>query len=109
MEAQSMAIDVTKERIITLGEAAAMLPARRGGRKVHVSTLFRWAQKGCRGVRLEVVRIGSALHTSREAMARFCHRLTEAHPIPAPAEVATPASRREAHANAEKEAKALGI
>lgn len=104
-----MAINITRETIITLPEAAAMLPARRGGRKVHVSTLFRWAQKGCRGVRLEVVRIGSALHTSKEAMARFCDRLTEAHPIPVSAEVATPASRREAHENAEKEAKALGI
>jgi hypothetical protein len=102
-------IDITTEKIITLPEAAAMLPARRGGRKVHVSTLFRWAQKGSRGVRLEVVRIGSALHTSKEAMQRFCDRLTEVNPVPVPAEVATPASRREAHAKAEKEAKALGI
>lgn len=102
-------IDITTEKIITLPEAAAMLPARRGGKRVHVSTLFRWAQKGSRGVRLEVVRIGSALHTSKEAMQRFCDRLTEAHPIPVQAEVATPASRREAHARADSAATAMGI
>jgi hypothetical protein len=104
-----MAIDITSERIITLPEAAAMLPARRGGRRVHVSTLFRWAQKGCRGVRLEVVRIGSALHTSREAMQRFCDRLTEANPIPTAADVQSPASRRASLAKAEQAAAAMGI
>jgi hypothetical protein len=104
-----MAIDITHEGIITLPEAAAMLPARRGGRRVHVSTIFRWAQKGSKGVRLETIRIGSALHTSREAMQRFCDRLTEADPIPTARDVQGPASRRESHTKAERAAAAMGI
>ncbi|MCC6228520.1 MAG: DUF1580 domain-containing protein [Phycisphaerales bacterium] len=102
-----MAIDIGNETIITLSQAAAMLPPRRGGRKVHIATLFRWAQMGLGGVRLEVIRIGSALHTSREALQRFCDALTAARPIPPAPE--SPASRRAAHAAAERDAQALGI
>ena len=54
------------------------------------STLFRWASKGLRGVRLEVIRIGGTQCTSVEALARFFHRLSEhAEPPAAP----TPATR----------------
>ncbi len=55
-----------QESLLTLKEAAKLLPGN-----PHYATLFRWAQKGCRGVRLESARIGGIRDTSREALARF--------------------------------------
>jgi hypothetical protein len=47
-----MAIDVSKDRLITFAEAAGLLPRRRRGRKVHASTLWRWHRYGVlRGAR----------------------------------------------------------
>src|SRR4051794_36659981 len=69
-------IDTTSESLLTLTQAADVLPRRRKGRKTHVSTLYRWATAGCRGVRLESVQIGATRCTSREALERFFQRLT---------------------------------
>ena len=66
------------EQKITLAQAAARLPRRRRGRRTHVSTLYRWTQTGCRGVRLEYVQIGATRCTSIEALQRFFDRLTQA-------------------------------
>ena len=80
-------IDTQNETIITLTEAARLLPRRRAGRPVHVSCLYRWAQIGCRGVRLEIVQIGGTKCTSREAMQRFFDSLTaqsEGQPVAPP-------------------------
>jgi Protein of unknown function (DUF1580) len=63
---------------ITLTQAAAELPRRRGGRQTNVSTLYRWTTAGCRGVKLEYVQVGATRCTTREALARFFERLTEA-------------------------------
>jgi hypothetical protein len=68
-------IDTTIERPIPLTQAADALPRRRAGRKTHVSTLYRWAQVGCRGVVLECIQIGATRCTSREALQRFFERL----------------------------------
>jgi hypothetical protein len=51
---------------------------RRGGRPAHVSNLYRWALDGLRGVKLETIRVGGTLCTSREALERFFDRLDEA-------------------------------
>ncbi len=59
------------EQILSLTDAATMLPRRRGGRKPHVSTIYRWAKRGIHGVRLEIIQIGGTKCTSREALARF--------------------------------------
>jgi hypothetical protein len=72
-----MAIDLTRERLITLREAVAMLPRRRAGKKVHVSTLYRWTLHGIRGVRLESLQCGGTRVTSVEALERFFRRLEE--------------------------------
>jgi hypothetical protein len=87
-----MPIDLLTELIFPLGQAPerAGLPARRRGRKPAVSTFFRWAAKGVGGVRLEVIRVGNTLCTSREAVARFCVALTECLPADA---APTPAAR----------------
>lgn len=70
-------IDQATEELITLTAACKLLPARRRGKKPHVSTLYRWSSVGCRGVVLEILQVGGTKCTSREALARFFQRLTE--------------------------------
>lgn len=64
-------LQVGTEQLITLTEAARLLPRRRKRRRVNVSTLYRWATKGLRGARLETVQVGGTRCTSREALDRF--------------------------------------
>ncbi len=64
-------IDLSTEDVMPLKEAAPITPGR-----PHVATLFRWASRGVGGVKLEVVRVGGKTCTSREALQRFCDRLT---------------------------------
>lgn len=71
-----MAIDPLSESVISLSQAARDLPARRAGKKPHVSCIYRWTTTGCRGVILESLQVGGTRCTSREALARFCEALT---------------------------------
>jgi len=50
-----------------------LLPRRRG-RKVHISTIYRWVKQGVGGRRLETVKIGGLLYTSAEALSTFANR-----------------------------------
>ncbi len=70
-----MPIDITKESLISLTEATKHLPRRRRGKRPHVSTLHRWASRGCKGEYLEVVQVGGTRCTSIPALARFFDRL----------------------------------
>lgn len=81
-------IDLQTETVVSLSEAAALLPRRRAGKRPHVATLYRWASRGCRGVVLETIQVGGTLCTSREAVQRFCDRLST--PRVAQPEVAGP-------------------
>lgn len=69
-------IEIARECCFPLSEAPGHLPRGRRGRRIHISTTFRWAQRGLRGVRLETIRIGGALYTSDEALQRFAEQLT---------------------------------
>jgi hypothetical protein len=69
-------IDYGKETLLTLTEAAASLPRRRGGKRVNVATMYRWTTHGCRGERLETIQIGGTRFTSQEALQRFFDRLS---------------------------------
>ena len=71
-----MSISLEKEVTLTLPEAASRLPRLRGGKKVHVSTLYRWIHRGVGGIRLEAVKIGRTVVTSVEALQRFADRVT---------------------------------
>jgi hypothetical protein len=64
-------IDIGNEQLISLREVPKLLPARDNGKRVHISAVYRWAQRGLHGNRLEVVRIGGTTYTSREALQRF--------------------------------------
>jgi hypothetical protein len=71
-----MAIDISTEHPLPFTQAAAHLPRRRRGRKAAVSTLYRWASAGVRGIRLETLQVGGTLCTSVQALQRFFDRLT---------------------------------
>lgn len=69
-------IDLASETLLTFAQACAYLPRRRRGRHAHTSTLWRWATRGLRGHKLEVIRVGGVVYTSREALQRFADRLS---------------------------------
>jgi hypothetical protein len=70
-------IDFNEEALISLQEAARILPRRRAGRPVHVSCVYRWTQIGVKGIVLESVQVGGCRCTSRAALNRFFERLTQ--------------------------------
>jgi hypothetical protein len=64
------------EQVVTFAEATKLLPAV-NGKRVHPSSLWRWARRGIRGVRLEVRRLGGRYVTSVESLDRFGQELAE--------------------------------
>ena len=63
---------ILSEQTVTLTEACRIIPGR-----PHISTVWRWHHRGCRGIRLETAVIGGRRFTSREAIVRFIERTTE--------------------------------
>lgn len=72
-----MSIDLSKEEALTLAQAAARLPGRKG-QHPHPATVGRWCERGIRGVRLESIAVGGTVFTSAEALGRFLARLNPA-------------------------------
>ncbi len=101
-----MPIDLSHERVLTLRKAARFLPRQRGGKSVHISTLYRWASAGVGGVRLETLKLGGRVVTSIEAIERFALRCSMTDSTAA----AIPARRREREvARAERQLDEAGI
>jgi len=97
-------IEIEKENVLSLTEAAKRLPRRRAGKRPHVSTLYRWAQRGLHGVRLETLQVGGSRCTSIEALERFFVALGD----PATTAQTTPrASRRKQIEDAARKLEAL--
>jgi uncharacterized protein DUF1580 len=63
-------IDVDKELLVPLAEVPKLLPTRRG-KRVHISTVFRWIRSGARGRVLDSILVGGIRYTSREEISRF--------------------------------------
>ena len=82
-----------------------MIPRRRGGSRLAISTVYRWVQVGVRGVKLEYLQIGGMKVTTVAALQRFFERLTGDKP-----ETPTAKSRQRQReiARAERELKATG-
>jgi hypothetical protein len=97
-------IDANTEHLVSLTHAGKLLPPRRGGKRPHVSCLYRWTVAGCKGIQLESLQVGGTRCTSREALARFFERLGQAtgvdRDLPT---VRTPGERARANARAEQE------
>lgn len=65
-----MPLDFAKEQAITLSEVPRYVPKRRG-KKVHYSTVYRWATKGARGRVLATAMSGGIRYTTVEEVRRF--------------------------------------
>ena len=106
-------IDVCSDELLTLKAVAKMLPSGRAGKRVHFSTVFRWATNGVRGVKLETVKVGHTRYTTREALNAFVEHLSCAdatpEPEPTPKGWRTPAQRARDHAAAERRLDEAGI
>jgi hypothetical protein len=103
-----MAIDPNTETIIALSQVGKNLPRRRGGKRPHVSCIYRWTTAGCRGVVLESIQIGGTRCTSREALGRFFRRLTHGDTPDTP-KVRSIAQRERATARAMRELEQAGV
>ena len=68
--AMTMPSPLHREELVCLAKAAEWVRSRTG-RKTHVSTLHRWALRGCGGRKLETLLIGRERMTSKEALGRF--------------------------------------
>jgi len=81
------------EDLLTLPAAAREI--KRNGRSVASSTVYRWAHKGHKGIKLETIMCGGTTCTSLAAVNRFFERLTAARdgaPDPMPEYTARQAS-----------------
>lgn len=98
-----MPIDIGTENPLSLTEAAKVAPGR-----PHLATVWRWCQRGVRGVKLETIVVGGRRFTTTEALERFIARTTAAaNGEPAP--IRTPRQRQRAIAAAEAALAADGI
>ena len=103
-------IDISLEETFSLTEATKRLPCRRKGVRPNVATLYRWAQIGCRGIRLETICIGATRCTSMEALQRFFDALTaQAEPSAIPQPTHHTTGRRKQIAAAERRLAKAGI
>jgi hypothetical protein len=57
--------------LYALADWPPRLPKRRGGRKIHLSTLHRWGTEGCRGVVLETTSVGGTKCVSAAQLCAF--------------------------------------
>ena len=96
-------IDVMNEELLALSAAAKVTPGR-----PHVSTLWRWHQRGIKGIRLETAIVGGRRFTTRGAIEQFIAATTAAANGEAPP-VRTPRQRQRAIDAAERELAKAGI
>ncbi len=63
-------MSILTEDVLSVNDARAEL-AEITGRRPDISTMTRWIHRGVGGTKLEAVRIGRQLITSRQAITRF--------------------------------------
>jgi hypothetical protein len=96
-------IDVENEQVITFAEVTKIEPTR-----PNITTVWRWRNRGCRGVKLESTLRAGRRVTSVEALRRF-HDRVNAAADGEPIQSATPRQRERAIDRAEKRALELGV
>jgi len=95
--------DLLSESRISMTELARKLD-------VTIPTIWRWRQRGVRGIKLETFMIGGRRYTTDEAHRRFVEAVTRAADGPQPSTVARTNRQREvAIDRAEAELDAAGI
>ncbi len=96
-------VDLLAEKAIPISKAPKHVPGR-----PHAATIWRWHQRGVRGVKLETFVAGGRRFTTEEAIERFIHRTTAAQDG-TPVESVPCRKRQAAIEKAEAELEAAGI
>lgn len=94
-------VDISTDKIISLNEAANLL-----GRRVSYSTWWRWGNRGVRGHRLSLTRVGGRTMVSVESLQAFIAAINGEPGQPA---ARTNRQRQAAVKKAEAECAAAGI
>jgi hypothetical protein len=71
-----VAIDITKDKLISLKDAAKLFP-KAGGGHIHSKTVKNWITHGYQGIKLEGAQVGSKFYTTTDALRRFSEQLNE--------------------------------
>jgi hypothetical protein len=69
-------IDITRDKLISLDDAAKMFP-KAGGGHVHGKTVRNWITNGYHGIKLDGAQVGSKFYTTADALRTFSRRLNE--------------------------------
>jgi hypothetical protein len=107
-------IDLHNETLISLAEAAKLVPPARRGKRAHLSTVLRWIIDGARTpcgnvVKLEGIRLGGRWLTSKQALQRFAEALTPDLFAENPHAPRSPGARQRASERAEQELNKMGL
>jgi hypothetical protein len=78
-----VAIDITKDKLISLKDAAKLFP-KAGGGHIHSKTVKNWITHGYQGIKLEGAQVGSKFYTTTDALRRFSEQLNERRQPEAP-------------------------
>jgi hypothetical protein len=110
---EAFSMSILNENLLTLHDAARLLPSNRAGKRVNFSTIWRWALRGVRAidgrvVRLEAARVGGRWITSRQALERFSAALTPTNEAGAEP-IRTPTAQRKASNAAKAKLEKMGI
>jgi hypothetical protein len=76
----SKAATLFGETLIRISQVPKLFPLKDKGGRVGVSSVYRWVQRGVRGIRLETIRAPWGQMTSVEAVERFIVRLNPGAP-----------------------------
>lgn len=96
--------------LIPLRDVPSLLPRGRGGKRIHIATVYRWTDPGCRGIRLRYAQLGATRCTTRAWLAEFMAALTAAGTDAQNSPPArTPAARRREYERAERALDQMGV
>ena len=77
----TVAIDIAKDTLISLEDAAKLFP-KAGGGHIHPKTVRNWITLGYQGIKLEGAQVGSRFYTTTDALRLFSQRLNERRQSP---------------------------
>ena len=74
-----VSVEAFGDRVMSLAEAAEWFE-RRFGRRPHTASIWRWATKGVKGVKLETISMGRYRYTTSAALEKFVSETSIAGP-----------------------------
>ena len=93
--------------LLPLSQAARLGIFCRGGRQPRRETIYRWAIRGCRGIKLETLRMPAGLATTEAAGRRFLSRLNSENEVHQRSESSRPPRPSEASVDEQLDAEGL--